>query len=271
MNSRLALILSMLSLFSLDGIGTAQDQPTDEQLEKRVGELERELEGEVGQGKHDQAPPTPEGPKIAIKCPPEVEIGEFVEVKIEETGGATRERYVWLDYKLCFPGGKNKNFRMDPGEKGFYFTAKPGPHTIRVLVIGEKKGYAEEETRVLVKVPAPAVPGALGASQDPTELIREWASRVNSPNRRAEIVEIAKSARETATAIRTGRVDGARAAEEWASSAYLRMGPAFAAWNVNPNGRSFFNYVAEMFSTNAKLPGNNSANLLDSLADILAK
>lgn len=270
--TRVAVISVFIALASLCAI--AQDQPTDEQLEQRVAEFERE----GGDPKHDPAPTTPEGPKIAIKCSAEVEIGEFVEVTIEESGGATRERYVWLDGKLCFPGAASteaskrvKNFRMEADAKGFYFTAKPGLHTIRVLVIGEKQGYAEEEARVLVK--APTVLADKTASQDPTDLIREWASRVNSPNRRAEIVEIARSARETAEAIRAGKVDRSRAAEEWASAAYLRMGPAFTAWNVNPSGggRSFFSFVGEMFTQNGKLPGNNPANLLDSLADILAK
>lgn len=238
------------------------------EVEKRVDDLERSL-NPSGRPPKDELPSDPDAPKIAIKCAAEVEIGEFVEVTIEESGGPTRERYVWLDYRLCFPGGKMKNFRMDAGEKGFYFTAKPGFHQLRVLVIGEKKGYAEEETRVLVK--APITNKASPATQEPTDLIREWAGRVNSQNRRAECVEIAKSARTTAEAIRSGKVDGSRAAEEWASNAYLRMGPSFTAWNVNPNGRSFFNYVGELFATNAKLPANNPANLLDSLADILAK
>lgn len=211
-------------------------------------------------------------PIVTIKAPRSIDMPHLVHVEIEASGGPVRELEIDIQPE---PDPDDLVYETADRRK-FCFTAPPGVYTIEVLAIGAEKGFAREEARLQIRDPRPpqiAAPSLAlaqpAASSQPEELLRQWVAGVNSSNRQLEALEVAKAARETAGEIRAGRADPARAVEDWKTAAYLRMGKAFAAWNANPNGKSFFAYAGDLFVDSAGLRDFNPANLLDSLADIL--
>lgn len=228
--------------------------------------------------------PSPAAPTISIKAPRTVELAHLVRIEIEPSGGPIREMEVTItpepepdDLVYGFKeiaGPDGRPLRVEDRNR-LAFTGPPGVYTIEVLAIGAEKGYARQEARVQIRDPRPVVPTAettaahASQSQQPDDLLRQWVAGVNSSNRQAEALEVAKAARETAQEIRANRSEPIRAIEDWKTAAYLRMGKSFAAWNQNPNGKSFFAYAEDLFIDSAGLRDFNPANLLDSLADVL--
>lgn len=223
----------------------------------------------------------PMAPMIAIKAPRTVETPHMVRIEIEESGGPVRELEVTITPEpeaddimygsKEIAGPEGQPLRVEDRNK-IAFTALPGVYSIEVLAIGLEKGFCRREARIQIRDPRPAAPSTAPTAsvpQDPATLLRDWVSAVNSSNRQAEALEIAASARETAREIRAQRSDPNRAIDDWKTAAYLRMGKSFSAWNTNPNGKSFFSFVEDMFADSASLKDFNPANLLDSVAAIL--
>lgn len=203
--------------------------------------------------------PSPAGPTLKIKVtPPQGTLGHAIHIELEETG-AIRERDVTV-----VPVPSDGDFfphASDP--RRFAFVGEVGIYTIKAIVIGEKKGYAEQEVRVEIRDPRPQPPSKTEQPTQPEELVRQWASQVNSANRQAEASEIAKAARATSEKLKSRQIGAERAIDEWGTSAYLRIGNSFAVW------QGFFGHMRELYAENSRLKDSNPTAFLESLAEIL--
>ncbi|HEY1599701.1 MAG TPA: hypothetical protein VGG64_08875 [Pirellulales bacterium] len=222
----------------------------------------------LADAKENQSKSAPaEPPIVRIKVPTSVEVHNLVHVELEKSGGPIRELDIVIE-----PDVPSENMAQDPTDPNkFAFVGAPKIYTIRVLATGAEKGYCQCEARVAIRDPRPqpAPAETAAAPSKPEDLLRKWALDVPSRNREVEVLEIAKAAREAAREVRAGRVQPAKAAEEWAADAYLRLGSALKPWNQSAGTPSFFAHVNDLFADNATLSGADQASLLESLAAIL--
>jgi hypothetical protein len=230
--------------------------------------------------------PPPIAPSVTIKMPAAAEVGHAVHVVLENTGGPIRDQYPVFDPPLDDDEWAYdfKTMKLPDGteievkdETRFHFTAPAGHLTVSVLCIGKQpgnwknRGYDKPEAEIQVNPePRQVVPVAPASpAPSPQDTIKNAVPTGDPRTRGLEKQQVARAGHDTAARIRQGQVDGLRAIDDWAATAYLRMGKAFTQWNVSVTGRSFFATVAGMFADAQGSRDFNPANFVDSVSAVL--
>jgi hypothetical protein len=222
--------------------------------------------------KPEPPPKPPEAPVLRIRAPESVELGHLVHVVLEVSGGPIRVVDGKQEWEIsCDPPIAPDDWVPNDDPTQIYFTATPGIYTISAMCIGEEKGFARQEARIVIKDPRPpAKTMAEHTPSGPRELLKRWMETIRSKNKEAEAKEVAAAAREVAAKRQANEIDDSQVMEKWEEAAYLRLGAeTFRRWKTNPTGKSFFDSIGELYADNAKLANASAANLLENLADIL--
>ncbi len=149
--------------FALPATPAPQEEPKSKpEVETKPAPIEPKLERLASKKSAAKG----EAPIVSIKVPTEIVMPHLVPVVLEYTGGPVREVEVTITPPPA-EGDKVYGFKEVMGPDGeaiqvidqnkFFITGEPRVYAIHVLAIGAERGYCEQEARVVIRDPRPAV------------------------------------------------------------------------------------------------------------------
>lgn len=214
-------------------------------------------------------------PDLEIQGPKSIEEHNLAIFVYRHTGGPVREFDVVIEPMDDTPEVELANIPQNDRDS-LKFVPSPGKYRIRVTETGVYTGYRVREAFLLVreKNPQPmAEPSAAVAAPTLDEALTGYAAEVKAQGRPEEIGEVCRAARKVAADIRRKKGQARKDAEAdavrlWRNESFVTLQGAYAKWERNSRGKSFFAYMDDVFATNAMIKNSDQAKLLDQMAEM---
>jgi hypothetical protein len=158
-------------------------------------------------------------------------VGDRVNLNLAITGNV--KSYAWT----VMPPGTVGLKIYEAGSKADFTSRFAGTYVFLVAVAGTDGSVAQAYHTLELRTDyAPAAPTQTAtapeptASSDPTDLVRQWTSEVNSLNRRTEQLQIASAFRQAAGAIDSGMLAGGDLFAQTKTMSAFSLGGALGPW-----------------------------------------
>ena len=183
--------------------------------------------------------PAPVQPPVPVSAPVSVQfegvspsqiVGDRVNLNLATTGNV--KSYVWT----VMPPGTVGLKVYEGGSKADFTSRFPGTYVFLVAVAGADGSVAQAYHTLELRAdyapvaPPQAVTVPKPTDSDPTDLVRQWTTEVNSLNRRTEQLQIASAFRQAAGAIDSGMFAGGDLFAQTKAMGALSLGGALGPW-----------------------------------------